>query len=73
MVEDKKMDELISQVRLTNRLLALLLISDKDTISKKSLLLLDAGFRPTDVAEMLDVPIGTVTKARSRTKGRTDH
>ena len=56
-----------------NRLLALLLVSSKDTIGKKGLILLDSGFRPKDVSEMLGVPIGTITKARSRAKGKTEH
>ncbi|MFW9889515.1 MAG: hypothetical protein ACFFER_15110 [Candidatus Thorarchaeota archaeon] len=68
-----KLDAIINQLALTNRLLALLLLSNEDTVGKKSLVLLDAGFRPKDVAEILGVPIGTVTKARSRAKGKTTH
>lgn len=70
---ESKLDAILNQLMLTNRLLALLLVSKDDTISKKSLVLLNSGFRPKDVSEMLGVPIGTVTKARSRAKGKTDH
>jgi predicted transcriptional regulator len=70
---ESKIEEILEQLKLTNKLLAFLIASGEETISKKSLLLLDMGFRPKDVAEMLGVPIGTVTKARSRAKGRTDH
>ena len=70
---ESKIDEILNQLMLTNRLLALLLVSREDTVSKKGLILLDSGFRPKDVSEMLGVPIGTITKARSRAKGRTEH
>lgn len=70
---ESKLDEILNQLILTNRLLALLLVSSEDTISKKGLMLLNSGFRPKDVSEMLGVPIGTITKARSRAKGRTEH
>ena len=69
----EKLDAILEQLKLTNRLLALLLVSDEETVSKKSSTLLDAGFRPKDVSEMLGVYIGTVTKARSRAKGKTEH
>jgi hypothetical protein len=70
---ESKLDDILNQLILTNRLLAFLLVSKEDTISKKSLVLLDSGFRPKEVSELLGVPKGTVTKARSRAKGRTKH
>ena len=69
---ESKIDAIFEQLKITNRLIALLLVSNMETISKKSLLLLDSGFKPKDVSEMLGVPIGTVTKARSRAKGKTE-
>jgi Trp operon repressor len=70
---ESKLDAILEQLMLTNRLLALLLVADENTVSKKGLILLDSGFRPKDVSEMLGVPIGTITKARSRAKHRTEH
>jgi hypothetical protein len=73
MEKEEIADEILSQLKIANKLLALILVGDEDRINKKPLLLLEAGFRPVDVAELLGVPIGTVTKARSRAKGRTEH
>ncbi|MFW9959156.1 MAG: hypothetical protein ACFFCT_13880 [Candidatus Odinarchaeota archaeon] len=70
---ESKIDEILEQLKLANRLLALLLVANAKTVSEKGLILLDSGFRPKDVSEMLGVPVGTVTKARSRAKGRTTH
>ena len=70
---EAKVDAILEQLKIANRLLALLLVADQDTISKKGLVLLDYGFRPKDVSEMLAANVGTLTKARSRAKGTTEH
>jgi len=70
---EAKVDAIFEQIKMTNRLLALLLVADEENLTKKSLVLLDCGFKLKDVSEMLGSKIGTITKARSRVKGTTEH
>jgi len=69
----KRIEELTGVLHVTNRLLAANVVSSDQTIQGKSLRLLNAGLRPKDVAAILGVPIGSVTKARSRAQGKTKH
>lgn len=68
-----KMDILVETINVTNRVLGILAISNLEMMKEKSLVLLRCGFRPKEVANILDIPIGSVTKARSRATGRTKH
>ena len=69
----QKIDELVKALNLTNRVLARLVVWKDENLKDKSLALLKMGFRPIDVAAILGVQSGSVTKARSRAEGRTKH
>jgi DNA-binding CsgD family transcriptional regulator len=64
---------MIEHLDINNRLLTIIAVGEKKSIKEKSLALLEAGLRPKDVSALLGVSPGTVTKARSRALGKTEH
>ena len=70
---DKKMQILSNTLAITNRILAILITRDLDAKKDQSLILLRCGFSPKEVAEVLGIPAGSVSKTKSRAEGRTKH
>ena len=68
-----KLDVIIQSQEITNRLLGFLVTAGMELGKEKVLSLLDAGFKPKEVSNLLNIPIGSVTKARSRALGKTEH
>jgi len=70
--------EIIEQLRITNRLLTQLLIKDLSTQTEKVNFLSQTGFTPTNIANILNMSINSVTgityksrnKEKSPKKGR---
>ncbi len=61
-------DEILKEIKLTNRLLAQILIMDKESQKEKILTLASCGISPTDIAEVLGIKVGSVTGATSRAR-----
>lgn len=68
-----RLDSLITSVEVANRLLTFLAVGGSEYVKDRAIVLLEWKFKPKDVASLLQVPIGTVTKAKSRADGKTSH
>ena len=70
---EAKLDNILKEIKTANKLLAQLLVANLVTVQDKAVKLLELKIRPTEVADLLGVSLGTVTKSKSRAKGKTKH
>jgi len=57
--------ELVKELKLNNRLLAQLLIKDKESNTERIRLLERSGFQPSDIADLLNMKLNNVTATLS--------
>jgi len=61
-------NEIIKELKLNNRLLALILIIDKESNIERVRLLDRSGFTPSEIADLLNMKINNVTATISNIK-----
>lgn len=64
-MNDIKESEFIKELKLTNRLLAQLLIKDKESNTERIGLLERSGFPPSEIADLLNMKLNNVTATLS--------
>jgi DNA-directed RNA polymerase specialized sigma24 family protein len=64
-MSELKDDEFIKELKLTNRLLAQILIRDKDSKTERVGLLERCGFPPSEIADLLNMKLNVVTATLS--------
>lgn len=64
-------DNILDELRLTNRLLARILIKDTSTQTERIITLKNSGFKPSDIADLLGIKLNIVTATLSVKKSRT--
>lgn len=61
-------DGILKEIRLTNRLLAQILIMDKENQKEKILTLASCGISQSDIAEVLGIKLSNVTSVTSHAR-----
>ena len=64
-MNDTKESEIIKELKLNNRLLAQLVIRDKDSNTERIGLLTQSGFPPSEIADLLNMKLNNVTATLS--------
>jgi DNA-binding CsgD family transcriptional regulator len=59
---------IVEQLKLTNRLLAQILIKDSTNQTERIIILKKSGFSASDIAELLDIKLNVVTATLSNVK-----